>query len=81
MLELADAALDQIALLVGEGVEGVRAASAATPALAVGDLVAPLGDDRLDPTPAQVEPDLAGGVALVTDQRVRAGAVIFGDSQ
>jgi hypothetical protein len=35
-------------------------------ALAAGDLVAPFGDDRLDPAAAQVEADLAGGVALMS---------------
>ncbi|MFC3986709.1 MULTISPECIES: hypothetical protein [Streptosporangium] len=52
MLEFADAAFDQVALLVGQGVEGVRAASQVAPALVVGDLIAAFGDDRFDAAPA-----------------------------
>jgi len=37
-------------------------------------LVSALGDDRLDTAPPQVQADLLGGVALVAQQAIRAGA-------
>lgn len=74
MLELADAAFDQVALLVGERIEGVGAAAAAASTFAVGELIAPFRDDRRDAAPPQIQTDFAGGIPLVTDQDVRAGA-------
>ncbi|MFC4585916.1 hypothetical protein [Sphaerisporangium corydalis] len=73
-LELAEATFDQVGVLGDVDVEGVGAASVAALAFAVGDLVLAFGDDRLDPTLAQVAAYVFGGVALVCDQAAGAGA-------
>lgn len=64
VLELVEAALDDVAAPVGGSVE--LAAALAAPDAAV-DLVDPLRNRGLDAAPAQVGADLRGRVALVSD--------------
>src|SRR4051794_34305446 len=73
LLELAETAFHQVALLIGLVVEGRRAPAPAAFALAVGELVLAFGDDRFNAATAQVGANLLGGIALVTEQSVRAG--------
>ncbi|SNS42194.1 hypothetical protein SAMN05216276_100970 [Streptosporangium subroseum] len=54
-LELGETPLDQVAVFVGDRVEGERTTFLAAFALAVGDLVFAFGDDRLDAAPSQVQ--------------------------
>src|SRR6266567_4511601 len=65
LAELAERPLDGVALLIGRGVEGGRAAAPAAALEPVLDLVRGFGDGRLDPAAAQVSADRGAGVRLV----------------
>lgn len=71
---LVDAALDDVALFVGLGVEPGWSPALATQAGAIGLLVSPLGDGGLDTRFAQVRPDGLVGVGLVAKHPVGTGA-------
>src|SRR5690349_19089354 len=65
LAEVAEGALDGVALPVGGGVEGGRAAAFAAAPQPVADLICGLGDGGLDATLAQVGADRAAGVGLI----------------
>src|SRR6266566_674013 len=65
LAEMAEGALDHVALLIGRGVEGGRAAAPAAAPQPVPDLVRGLGDSGLDLAAAQVAADRRAGVRLV----------------
>ncbi len=71
--DLVDAALHGVAVFVERGVVADRAASCAAALLTVGLLVGLLRDHRLDLPCAQVGAVGAGGVRLVSGDRVRPG--------
>src|SRR5688572_4716456 len=73
-LEPVDQALDGVAVLVELGVVSDGAAASSAFLLPVGGLVLLLRDDRLDVAITQVSAVLAGGVRLVSGDRVGAGA-------
>src|SRR2546421_2655104 len=73
LAELAESALDGVALLIGSGVEGGRAAAPAAALEPVLHLVRGFGDGRLDPAAAQVSADRGAGVRLVAQDPPRAG--------
>ena len=72
LLDLVDAAFHRLALPVEIGVMADRAAAARAALLAVGCLVAFLGDDGHNAALAQVEVIGAGGVCLIGGHRGRA---------
>ena len=65
LAEPVEGPLDGVALLVGHGVEGGRAAAPAAAPEAVADLVGGLGDGGLDAASPQVGADRPAGVGLV----------------
>src|SRR5712691_9760067 len=65
LAELAEGALDGVALLIGSGVEGGRAAAPAAAPEPVLHLVRGLGDGRPDPAATQVSADRGAGISLV----------------
>src|SRR6266568_2466820 len=72
LAEMAEGALDHVALLIGRGVEGGRAAAPAAAPQPVPDLVRGLGDSGLDLAAAQVAADRRAGVRLVARDRPSA---------
>ncbi len=69
LAELAERALDGVAVLVGGGVEGGWAAAAAAAPQPVAYLVRWLGNGGFDAASAQVGADRAAGVGLIADFR------------
>src|SRR5690606_39535652 len=61
-------AFDDVAALVGEGVEGWWTAAGLAAPTSVGSLVAPLGDGGRDVPPAEFSADGLGGIAFVGDR-------------
>src|ERR1700685_1428008 len=65
LAEVAEGALDDVALLIGRSVEGGRAAAPAAALEPVLHLVRGLGNGGLDPAAAQVSADRGAGIGLV----------------
>jgi hypothetical protein len=74
LLEPTESTLDDVAPLVGLGVERRRSAAAAAAGGAVLGLVGAFREDGADPVSAQGFPDGRVGVGLVRDQRRRPGS-------
>jgi hypothetical protein len=72
LFELVEAALDDVALLVGGPVEAGRAAAVGAFGGPPGDLVGALGDRVADPAAAQRRPGGVVRISLVGQQQVRA---------
>lgn len=73
LLESVEAAFDDVAALVGEGVEGWWTAAGLAAPTSVGSLVAPLGDGGRDVPPAEFSADGLGGIAFVGDHPAGRG--------
>ena len=69
LTELAEGALDDVALLIGRSVEGGRAAAPAAAPQPVAGLVRGLGNGGFDPAAAQVSTDRAAGIGLSPSTR------------
>lgn len=74
LLDGVERAFDDVAALVGLGVQGGWAPALGAAVLAVADLVVTLGDHGLDAAAGQREPVGSGAVGLVAEHRVGAGA-------
>src|SRR6266566_165805 len=74
LAEMAEGALDHVALLIGRGVEGGRAAAPAAAPQPVPDLVRGLGDSGLDLAAAQVAADRRAGSAAAPGTAARSSA-------
>src|SRR3954469_3926002 len=79
-LELVDGAFDDVALLVGFGVEPGWPPTRAAPPEPVPLLVRGFGDGGLDPASAQVGADPAAGVGLVAQHSTGSGPGPTGSS-
>src|ERR1022692_3982497 len=73
LAELAEGALDGVALLIGGRVEGSRPPALAAAPEPVAGLVSGFGDSRFDAASAQVNADRAAGVRLVAQDPPRPG--------
>ena len=74
LAEVAEGALDGVALPIGGGVEGGQAAALAAPLQPVFRLVRGFGDGRLNLAAAQVRADRGAGVRLIAQDPPRAGS-------